>query len=247
MILRRLLALLMLSVTPSFAQKKQDRGFHTDALHAGANEYQFWTGYSPDSVTWLGKSQGRRLFMAGVGWRRVILASNSVAWKFTLDVVPVALLSQPTVVFFQNVTLSDNGNETCGGPQITSETIGDFGGVDFGPCVSTRRRTTYGFIAEPLGFDVNFLRRRRVQPVLGTKGGFAKFTRDVPVPYSNSFNFTFSFRGGIQIFTNEFKSFSVGYQFDHISNANTGHPLNPGIDSNFVYAGYSFVGWPFKH
>src|SRR3954469_17806678 len=72
MILRISLLLVFFSVTAG-AQSKQD---FTDAFHTGGNEFQFWGGYSPISPTWIGKTDARHLFMAGVGWRRVILASD---------------------------------------------------------------------------------------------------------------------------------------------------------------------------
>lgn len=240
MISRILLLCLFLPLPNAFAQTKtKPASFYTDAFHAGANEYQFWGGYSPTSITWIGKSEARRLFMAGAGWRRVLLASNSVAWKFTLDVVPVTLVSQPTIAGLFGIILG-LGPATCTEPQRVIESVTDFAGTDFGPCLHASRRTTYGFGLEPVGFDFNFRRRHRFQPVVGINGGFVKFTRDVPVANSNSFNFTFSLRGGVQVFLTESRSLTLGYRFHHISNANTGNPFNPGIDSNFIYAGYSF-------
>src|SRR5690349_25023384 len=93
MTLRTLLFLLLSQFVTAFAQTKAvSASFHTDVLRAGANEYQFWSGYSPTSIMWIGKTEARRLFMVGAGWRRVLLASNSVAWKFTVDIVPVTLV-----------------------------------------------------------------------------------------------------------------------------------------------------------
>jgi lipid A 3-O-deacylase PagL len=212
--------------------------FRTDAFQEGGNEYEVWSGYSPSSLQWIGKTEGRRLFMAGFGWRRVILASNSVAWKFTVDTVPIALVSQPTIVFNQSATIQGQ-TIMCGGP-LTEETVREPSVSDVNPCAHSGRRVTRGIGLEPVGFDFNFRRRLRFQPVVGINGGFLKFTRDVPIANSNSFNFTFSLRGGVQIFTNESHSITIGYRFHHISNANTGNPFNPGIDSNFIYAGFSF-------
>src|SRR5437660_6624193 len=99
MILRIVLFFLLLPFTIAFAQTKSAAAeFRTDALRTGANEYQVWSGYSPNSLQWIGKTEARHLFMVGFGWRRVILASNSVAFKFTADLVPIALVSQPTIV-----------------------------------------------------------------------------------------------------------------------------------------------------
>jgi hypothetical protein len=202
----------------SMAQKSS-QGFRTDAFHTGANEYEIWSGYSPDSSIGIGKSQARRFFLAGFGWRRVILVSDSVAWKFTVDVVPIALLSEPTV----------NGLTVVPDPKKISC-----------PGCVIGRRTSYAYGVEPVGFAFNFRRQRRFQPVAGINGGLLKFNHDVPVPNSNSFNFTFAVKAGLQIFTSESRSLTIGYRYQHTSNANTGNPFNPGIDSNFVYAGFSF-------
>jgi len=217
-----LFSLLLLIVNPlSHAQA------YTDALHTGGNEYQVWAGYSPASISWIGKSEARRMLMAGAGWRRVILAGNSVAWKFTVDIVPVALVSQPTL----------NGVEIVPDPKHLS-----FPAV----CTPNRcaapvigRRTTYGIGFAPVGFELNFRRKRRVQPLVGINGGLLRFSREVPIPNSASINFTFGLNAGVQIFTSESRSVTLGYRYHHTSNADSGTPFNPGIDSNFIYAGFS--------
>ena len=245
MALRIFLLLLLSQFITAFAQTKSvSTEFHTDALRAGANEYQLWSGYSPTSIMWIGKTEARRLFMAGAGWHRVLLAGNSVAWKFTVDAVPVMLVSQPTITGLEPTFTGTFPNLVfagCNGPPFTFETVEKTtGGSTLPGCPHASRRTTYGFGLEPVGFDFNFRRRHRFQPVVGINGGLAIFRRDVPVSNSNSFNFTFSLRGGMQIFTSQSQSVTIGYRFHHISNANTGNPFNPGIDSNFIYAGYSF-------
>jgi hypothetical protein len=222
MILRPLLLSILLSSANAFAQSAAS---YTDAFHTGGNEYQVWGGYSPDSLTWIGKSEARRLFMAGAGWRRVILASDRVAWKFTVDIVPVTLLSQPTL----------NGAETVQDPKKLIVFCAA-AGIN---CGAAGRRTTYGIGFAPVGFEFNFRRKRRIQPVLGINAGLLHFTRDVPVDHSMATNFTFSWGGGVQIFTSESRSVTIGYRFHHISNANAS-AINPGIDSNFIYAGFSF-------
>jgi len=239
------LFLLLLQFVAAFAQTKPAVAeFHTDALRAGANEYQIWSGYSPTSLGWIGKTEARRLFMFGGGWHRVLLAGNSLAWKFTVDAVPVMLVSQPTITGQQPTftgTPPDLVFAGCTGPEFTIETVQNTKGSSSIPgCPHASRRTTYGFGLEPVGFDFNFRRRHRFQPLVGINGGFAIFRRDVPVADSNSFNFTFSLRGGMQIFMSQSRSVTIGYRFHHISNADTGNPFNPGIDSNFIYAGYSF-------
>ena len=192
----------------------------THAEHTGANEITFWAGYSPNSPKMIGVTEDRHLTMAGFGYARVILASDTIAWKFTIDTVPLILVSQPTLA----------GTEIAQPSRIPAQFRNLLG-----------RRTTYGIGLMPVGFQFNFRRRRRFQPTAGINGGFAFFSaRDVPVPRSANFNFMFSLGPGLQIFAKESRSVTLGYRFHHISNADTGNPFNPGIDSNFFYAAYSF-------
>ena len=189
MALRIFLFLLLSQFLAAFAQEKPASGeFHTNALRAGANEYQVWFGYSPTSITWIGKSAARRLFMFGGGWHRVLLAGNSVAWKFTVDAVPVLLVSQPTITGHEPTftgTFPDLVFAGCTGPALTFETVENRKlSTSIPGCPHSSRRTTYGFGLEPVGFDFNFRRRHRFQPVVGINGGFAIFRRDVPVPSS---------------------------------------------------------------
>ena len=220
-----ILRILVLSILfPSANAFCQDHPAYTDAFHTGANEYQVWAGYSPDSITWIGKSEARRLFMAGGGWRRVLLANNSVAWKFTMDAVPIALISQPTLFGSEIVQDPQKQIAACKAAGVTCA---------FG------RRTTYGVGFAPIGFEFNFRRKSRVQVVTGINAGLLRFSREVPIPSSASINFTFGLGAGVQIFTSESRSVTIGYRYHHISNADSGTPFNPGIDSNFIYVGYS--------
>ena len=202
------------------AQSPSGSGIFTNAEHAGGNEFTVWGGYSPNSPKLIGVTEDRHLTMFGFGYARVMLATNIVAWKFTIDTVPLILVSQPT---FAGTEIAQPSRV----PVAFQSSIG--------------RRTTYGIGLMPVGFQFNFRPRKRIQPVAGINGGFAYFsTRDVPVPASSNFNFMFSAGPGVQIFTSESRSITLGYRFHHISNADTGNPFNPGIDSNFFYAAYSF-------
>jgi hypothetical protein len=202
------------------AQSPSGSGVFTNAEHAGGNEFTVWGGYSPNSPKLIGVTEDRHLTMFGFGYARVMLATNIVAWKFTIDTVPLILVSQPT---FAGIEIAQPSRV----PVAFQSSVG--------------RRTTYGIGLMPVGFQFNFRPRKRIQPVAGINGGFAYFsTRDVPVPASSNFNFMFSAGPGVQIFTSESRSITLGYRFHHISNADTGNPFNPGIDSNFFYAAYSF-------
>jgi hypothetical protein len=202
------------------AQSKPAGEVFTNAERTGGNEFTVWGGYSPNSPKLIGVTEDRHVTMVGFGYARVMLASDVVAWKFTIDTVPLILVSQPTF----------GGTEIAQPSRVPAAFRSLLG-----------RRTTYGIGLMPVGFQFNFRPRRRIQPVAGINGGFAFFARrDVPVPASANFNFMFSTGPGMQIFTSESRSITLGYRFHHISNADTGNPVNPGIDSNFFYAAYSF-------
>ena len=202
------------------AQSAPRNQVFTNAEHGGGNEFTIWGGYSPNSPKLIGVTEDRHLTMVGFGYARVLLASDVVAWKFTIDTVPLILVSQPTFA----------GTEIAQPSRVPTA---------FRSLLN--RRTTYGIGLMPVGFQFNLHPRKRIQPVVGINGGFAYFSsRDVPVPASANFNFMFSAGPGVQIFTSPSRSITLGYRFHHISNADTGNPFNPGIDSNFFYAAYSF-------
>jgi opacity protein-like surface antigen len=73
--------------------------------------------------------------------------------------------------------------------------------------------------------------------------GVLYFSQQVPVSGSSQFNFAVSWGAGVQLWHSGSQSISLGYKFNHISNANSA-ARNPGVDSNVFYAGY---GWSWKH
>jgi hypothetical protein len=177
-------------------------------LQEGMNEWGVWAGGSFDSPTLVGTAEDRKYFTAGLRYGRVFAASKRVAYEYTVDAVPAAVVFQPD--FARAFNRVDDGS-------------------------------VYGAGLSPVGFKVNCNRRGRVKPFAGGSGGFLYFQRPVPVdaPGATRFNFTFEFTGGVQFFTPERRAFTVGYKFHHISNANRSD-VNPGLDANVIYVGYSF-------
>jgi len=99
-------------------------------------------------------------------------------------------------------------------------------------------RSVYSGGAEPIGLQLNFRNNRRLQPFVNATGGFLYFTEQMPVANSSQYNFTFSFGGGVEIFS-KCKSLLLGYRYHHISNGSTA-ALNPGIDLQMLSLGFSF-------
>lgn len=114
-----------------------------------------------------------------------------------------------------------------------------FPGVEPGPGGGRRvRRTITGAGLSPVGFQLNFRRRERVQPFAQGSGGFLYFGERVPEECGAQFNFTADFGGGVQWKTGARRAWTIGYRYHHVSNGYRADG-NPGFDSNIFYVGFS--------
>jgi hypothetical protein len=102
----------------------------------------------------------------------------------------------------------------------------------------TQRKRTYGSGVSPVGFRASFFPESRVQPFLSTDGGFIYFTDRVLSAQGSQFMYTIDFGGGVQIFHKQRQAISLGYRYQHLSNANISHH-NPGTDTNLFYLAVS--------
>jgi hypothetical protein len=176
------------------------------------NEFAVWGAISFDATTWIGYTPDARFGNFGLRYGRLLAANDNLAFSWTIDVVPVAVLS------VRRFTVVPTGS-------------GSF-------TVQRTRDHTYGAGLSPIGLKLNFRRSKTVQPFANGSGGFLYFTKEVPVPGAAQFNFTFDFGGGIQIVRASGRAISVGYKYQHISNGHRA-PINPGVDVQMVYAGFS--------
>jgi hypothetical protein len=191
------------------------------ALEKGMNEFGVWGGGSFDSPTLIGTSENARFGLVAFRYARVLATGNSVALKYTVDAVPLALLSYERFRFVPQ----SNPNVF----QLVQD-----------------RKTAHAVGLTPIGFQLNFRRRKRVQPFAETSGGFLYFTQPVPDERSAlepnrrgaHFNFTADFGGGVQVLTKERRAYTFGYKYHHLSNGFRA-PINPGFDSNLLYFGFS--------
>ena len=108
----------------------------------------------------------------------------------------------------------------------------------FGSAARERRKTITGAGLSPVGFQLNFRRRERVQPFVQTSGGFVYFGERVPDERGAQFNFTADFGGGVQWKAGTRRAWTAGYRYQHISNGYRAE-VNHGFDSNLFYVGYS--------
>lgn len=176
------------------------------------NEFGFWGSFSFATTALIGRTPDARFGNIGVRYGRSLLVSKTVAFEWTIDAVPLAVLSNR-----QSVTVSDQR----------------------GVLISAKaRKSVYGWGVAPIGFKFNFRHNHRLQPFGQGTGGFLYFNEAVPQSDAARFNFTFDFAGGVQVVNIKRRAFAIGYKFQHISNGNRA-PNNPGVDVQMIYAGFS--------
>jgi len=181
-------------------------------IRGNANEWGIWGGISFHSPTLIGKTPDARFGNIALRYGRVLASNESVAFQWTIDAVPLSILSVKRFTF----------------TQISPGTFR----------LTSTRDQAYGAGLSPIGFKFNFRPQRKVQPFAHTTGGFLFFNEDVPVPGAARFNFTFDFSGGVQVVNSSRRSFFVGYKYQHISNGYHS-PINPGVDLQMIYGGFS--------
>jgi hypothetical protein len=175
------------------------------------NEFGVWGSISFDATTWIGYTPGARLGTIGLRYSRVLAANRNLAFSWTIDAVPVAVLS------------------------VKQFTIVPTGSGSF--TVNQSRDHTYGAGLSPIGLKLNFRRSHLLQPFANGSGGFLYFSKQVPVSGASQFNFTFDFGGGVDLVRDARRGISVGYKYQHISNGYTS-PINPGVDVQMIQVGY---------
>jgi hypothetical protein len=182
----------------------------SEGIQKRDNEWGIWGGVSFDAPTLIGKTPSAHYGQIGLRYGHVLAASKTVAFEWTIDAVPLTILSTERSIL-----------------------------VSSSPFVlSVSRKAVYGAGAAPIGLKFNFRRNRRVQPFGQATGGLLYFTEQVPISEASQFNFTFDFSGGVQIVNSTRRSFTIGYKYHHISNGNTGF-FNPGVDVQMIFAGFS--------
>ena len=205
----KILFFILLILSPVFSVVAQSD-------EAGKNELSVWGGFSPDSstiITGTGRTEDARFGLVAVRYARRFNNNSKVNLKYTLDLVPAAILSNPDFRVVQTGTNSFRIDET--------------------------RRTSYAFGIIPVGLQINFRPRKKVQPYIDGSGGFVYFDKRIPTDVGTRFTFTADVGAGAEFILKNGRSVTVGYKYFHLSNGNRG-VQNPGIDNNLIHIGYTF-------
>jgi len=222
---------------------------------ARKNTFSVFSAYSNDSSHILmGIADNRRLLDFGVSYGRRLFAGRIVNWQYNGEILPVALNSDPVQVINETTTVKyTNGmpTETLSGSyqeptlsacrdSTSTRTYpiknGTVTTVDVDTC---SRRWVIGEGMSPAGFQWNFMPRHKMQPFLIGHGGYMYSTQPIPVENAGSFNFTFDFGAGVELYRSTSRSIRAEYRYHHISNHDTAQQ-NPGIDNGVFQVTYSF-------
>jgi hypothetical protein len=220
------------------------------ALHDRANTLGIFAAWSNDSShILLGQSEQRKILNIGASYNRRIIAGRVVNWQYSGELLPVALESDPlsrevvqqTTPTGATLTYANQPPLVKCAPATTPYTIdfpnGDtFVGTETYSCYG--RRWTIGEAISPIGFQWNFAPRRRLEAFVSAHGGYMYSTRPIPVSDAGSFNFTFDFGGGLELYRSHSQSIRAEYRIHHISNGGTAWE-NPGIDNGLLLVSWT--------
>jgi opacity protein-like surface antigen len=233
----------------------QAQSTDVNPFFARRNTFSVFSAYSNDSSHILmGNADNRKLLDFGVAYGRRLFVNRVVNWQYNGEILPVALESDPVQVSNETSTITfTNG--------MPSQTLtGVFDQPTVGPCRDSTSTATYlfpngtettvsvntctrrwniGEALSPVGFQWNFLPRRKMQPFFIGHGGYMYSTTPIPIAQAGSFNFTFDLGAGVELYRSKTRSVRAEYRYHHISNHDTALE-NPGIDNGLFQLTDSF-------
>lgn len=221
----------------------------------GVESFGITSSYSPDSSHILiGMADQRRTWTAGVEYTHRVgsgqrigpdgVHRDRVRWDYEGSLLPFYLESDPTITGTL-YTIDGHSFFTAQQPvRVIAVEHGPVGSVPAGQNAFVPlyafygRKQTYAAALYPLGVRVSALPGWRVQPSFALNLGFVVSDRDIPVDQADTFNFSFSFGPGVQVFTSARYSLRLEYLYRHVSNGHMAYE-NPGIDQGVFQLTFS--------
>lgn len=184
------------------------------------NAFSVWGGFAPDIPRVFGGSRRSRFGEIAFRYSRRLATTENLALSYHADLIPFAVINYRRERILQNTPI-----------QI----------------VDRERETVYAAGLTPVGFQLNFRRRNKIQPFLTADAGLLIFGRKIPDDRNplrpnqvgRRLNFQIAAGGGVEFLTSDARSYTVGFRFNHLSNNSTAR-INPGFDQNLFYFGYTF-------
>lgn len=245
-----ILGMILISVSGISAQVNKDAGYKDAGYFARVNTFGVFSAYSNDSShILLGEAESRRLFLLGVSYSRRLLLNRFVDWQYNGELMPLVLESDPTDHISETWETSQPPFPPIDQTFVTYTSCHSnsgtgtvtVNGVSYDVSYSNRcgRRWTAGEAMSPVGLQLNFFPRDKMQLFLIGHGGYMYSTRAVPVETAGSFNFTFDGGIGVEVYRSRTRSIRADYRYHHFSNKNTA-TANPGVDNGVFQVTYSF-------
>lgn len=176
----------------------------------GPHEFGLWWGYSGFSGDIWGAAHNVTYMPVGIRYSYEFYRHNqSWALRYSPEITPYARISWLQPDVVTNVVTKD----------------------------SPRLHTT-GAGASPFGFRVVFRPLSTAQPFFSGNGGFIYFRDRVLSAQGSQFMYTIDFGGGVNLYESQRQAITVGYRYQHLSNADISFH-NPGADANTFYLGFS--------
>jgi hypothetical protein len=207
-----LLAMLLASV-PALAQSN-DR---PHALQRGDVVTERTVGFSWFSPggSW-GDVTNRRIYTTGIRRSWLLGATDRLAIAYAAELVPLAVVER-TTPDSMDCWFNDAGQHVCR--------------------IDRSNRLAAGVGGSPLGMRVYLNNGRRWRAHATGAFGAIIFSSEMPIYDSHPLNFTIEYGGGIDMGTGTGRHLTLGFKFNHFSNAGMGR-FNPGLDANVVYLGW---------
>jgi len=176
----------------------------------GRHEVGLWWGYSGFSGDIWGAAHSVSYMPVGIQYSYEFLRHNQ-SWsvRYSPEITPYARISWLQPDALTNVVTRDSP-----------------------------RLHTSGAGASPVGFRLSLRPMAPLQPFLSTNGGFIYFGNRVLSPQGSQFMYTIDFGTGVTIYQRRKQAITIGYRYQHLSNANISFH-NPGTDANTFYFGIS--------
>ena len=239
---------LLVALTTCSVTRAQDT-----AAYSNRKVFSGFVEYSNDSSHMLiGYADGRKIAALGASFERRSFLRDNFTGSWMAEVRPYMTLTDPTMKGFalqfpQQPAYSGTVDFVSPIPVVSPVSTTPLtvilvaqnqvyqGTATY--IAGTRSTYVTGF--SPLGYKIRAFPHRRLQPFVTGLGGFAVSPRDIPIFNSASFNFTFEFGAGVEIFQTHTRSCQLEYRYHHLSNGSSGAE-NPGIDSGVIKVSYSF-------
>lgn len=172
-----------------------------------------WSGLSLSSRGPVGLVSGRKMLLLGFTFRRTLVQTRRVALAYTIDLIPVALVTNNLDADIQSI------------PGGSGFTVG-----------RGDTRLAYGFGVSPIGLRFHPWQTARFRVGTGFSVGFLTFDQAVPFRNTRKFNFVGEIFIDAELTLDGRWAILGGYKVHHLSNAGTVEH-NPGLDANIFFVG----------